>query len=221
MFLRRSRVHIRQIAKILAPWRTVTQREVADYSTMGPAIWLRTHYGSVSNLKHEMLVYPMDMDNAVYGDYQLLNDPRLYNYGADWRRIWEVFSEMLEPNDCTWSRYEELQREAVEAFKAYMQQGGVPRVAEINLLLVHNLTGGGIVGGPGFQGQELEDEVARALQSQEALEIGKVTVIFVDVLRNVIRSSRVEAGAVEGIGGSWAASSWTELDEWAEGRIWH
>ncbi|KAI4090292.1 MAG: hypothetical protein LQ344_004840 [Seirophora lacunosa] len=200
---------------------------------MGPAIWLRTHYAPGSNLKHEMLVADVDMDNAVDGDHRLLNDHHLYNYGPDWQRVFHVLPELLENYKPTWESYEQAQREAVGALKAYTE-GGVPRARQTSPMLVHNLTGGGYGGGPGFQGQQLEDEIARALQSQvhsacvvtwlvledeEALRRGKVAVMFVDAGGNVVRSSRVEARVAEDMGGFWASSAWTEVDEWVDGEF--
>ncbi|KAL8721736.1 MAG: hypothetical protein Q9225_001634 [Loekoesia sp. 1 TL-2023] len=220
-----------EISRILKPWRTPTQREVANYSTLGPAIWLRTCYTTGSDAKHEALVQGIDMDNAVDGDHRLLCDPTYYNYGADWQQVFEVVPELLEPNDQSWASYKEDQHQEVEALRAYAEGG----IARADQRLVGNLTGVS-QGTPhlGFQGAELERHVAKALQSsvhkacvvawtvledEEALDSGKVALMFVDALGRVVRSKRVEVGEAEQMGGFWADGSWDEIDEWVEGDL--
>ncbi|KAL8833431.1 MAG: hypothetical protein Q9170_004274 [Blastenia crenularia] len=212
-------------SSILRPWRTLAQREVADYNSMGPAIWLRTCYSKGSDRKHEALVQGVEMEHAVDGDHRLLDDPDLYNYGADWQRVFDVIPELLEPNDQDWASYEKGQRAAMEELRAYAE-GGVDRAER---RLIANLTGAS--GAPGFQGAELEFHVARALQSnvhrecvvtwvvvedEEALETGDVGLMFVDGLGRVIRSKRVLPEDAQSIGGLWADGSWDEVDEWVE-----
>ncbi|KAL8642258.1 MAG: hypothetical protein Q9228_001024 [Teloschistes exilis] len=218
------------ISEILKPWRTSSQREVADYNTMGPAIWLRTCYTIGSDEKHEALINGVDMDNAVDGDHRLLNDPTHYDYGADWQRVFEVLPELLEPNDQSWESYEENHHTEFEALRAYAEGG----IARADQRLVDNLTGVS-QGMPqfGFQGAELENQVAKALQSsvhkacvvawvvledEEALESGKVALMFVDALGRVVRSIRVEVGEAERMGGFWADGSWDEIHEWEDGE---
>ena len=195
---------------------------------MGPAIWLRTSYTTGSDEKHESLVEGVVMGNAVDGDHRLLNDATLYNYGANWQKIFEVVPELLEPNDLSWVAYEARQQNELEALRAYAEGG----ISVADQRLVDNLTGVS-QGNPqiGFRGAQLEHYVAKTLQAsvhkecvvawivledEEALDSGKVALIFVDALGRVVRSMRVDPGDAESVGGLWADGSWDEVDEWEE-----
>ncbi|KAL8810777.1 MAG: hypothetical protein Q9200_002318 [Gallowayella weberi] len=220
------------ISKILTPWRTPTQREVANKDSMAPAIWLRTCYTADSYARHEALLKGCnDMDMAVGGENRLLNDHTRYNYGDDWQRVFEVLPELLQPNDRSWAAYEKQQHNAIAALRAYAEGG----VARADQRLVKNLTGVA-QGTPdlGFRGADLELEVAKALRSnvhkacvvawvvledEEALKSGQVNLLFVDSLGRVVRSRRIGAGAASQMGGFWADGCWDEIGEWYEGDL--
>ncbi|KAL8706620.1 MAG: hypothetical protein Q9201_000367 [Fulgogasparrea decipioides] len=204
------------------PWRSPAQRELAS-QVEKPAVWLRTCYSQGTDEKHEELVDCIDMFMAVDGDERLLNDPSLYNFGADWHQVFDVLPELLERDSDHWTYYKEQQRQAVEELKAFAQ-GGVSRAPSG---LLENLSC--------FQDKELEDYVAKVLQSEvhaacvigwvvledeEALNSGMPVVMFVDVLGRVVRSTRVEDGhAALSIGGFWANCSWREIPEWEDGEL--
>ncbi len=199
---------------------------------MGRAVWLRTCYTEGSELRHEELVEPVQMDMAV--DDRLLNDPLLYNYGAAWQRVFDVMPELLEPYHETWSSYEDGQRKAVEALSAYATGGlasAPPRLVE-NLYCPNGVPG--FPGAVGMRGQVLEYHVGQLLQSkvhhtyvvswlvledEEALDTGKVAVIFLDALGNVVRSKRVTAQDPEHIAGLWGDGSFVESSEWENGEL--
>ncbi|KAL9008612.1 MAG: hypothetical protein Q9173_006278 [Seirophora scorigena] len=159
---------------------------------MGPAIWLRTHYALGSNLKHEMLVAGVDMRKAVDGDHRLLSLRRLHNYGPDWQRMFQALPELLENYVVT---------AVVPASKA---SGWKTRSRAL-------------------QSQVHSECVVTWLvvEDEEALRSGKVAVMFVDACGNEVRSRRVEAGVAEDVGGFWASSSWTEMDEWENAEYGH
>ncbi|KAL8758633.1 MAG: hypothetical protein Q9184_003868 [Pyrenodesmia sp. 2 TL-2023] len=187
---------------------------------------------SSGNAKHDELVEGIQMDMAV--EDQLLNNPLLYNYEADWQRVFEVLPELLEPGLDAWPYREDRQRKAVEALRAYAA-GGVARAPPD---LVENLScPNGVPGFPGavgMRGEELEYHLAKALQSdahrafvigwlvledEEALETGNVAVIFLDTLGNVVRSKRVTAEEAEQLAPLWQDLSFDESSEWEDGEL--
>ncbi|KAL8917338.1 MAG: hypothetical protein Q9208_008008 [Pyrenodesmia sp. 3 TL-2023] len=172
------------------------------------------------------------MDMAV--DNQLLNDPLLYNYGADWQRVFDVLPELLEPGPETWPYRESRQLKALEALRAYAA-GGVAR-APPDLVEKLSCPNGvpGFPGAVGMRGEELEHNLAKALQSdahaavvigwlvledEEALESGKVAVIFLDTSGNVVRSKRVTVEEAELLAPSWEDLSFDESLEWEDGEL--
>ncbi|KAI4125113.1 MAG: hypothetical protein LQ338_004441 [Usnochroma carphineum] len=186
---------------------------------MGPAVWLRTCYTEGSDQRHDELVKGIDMLLAVDGDHRLLNDPDLYNFGADWQRVFDVLPELLQPSDGDWTYYQEAQCKALEDLTAFAE-GGVARAPP---KLLENLSS--------FQGEELEQIVREALQSEvhtahvvtwivledeKALANGEVAVMFVDAYGRVIRSKRTEVGEASMMGGAWVNCCWDEMDIWEE-----
>ncbi|KAL8903160.1 MAG: hypothetical protein Q9207_004109 [Kuettlingeria erythrocarpa] len=181
---------------------------------MGRAVWLRTCYTEESEIRHEALVEDVQMDMTV--DDRLLNDPLLYNYGAAWQRIFDVMPELLEPYHETSSSYEDGQRKAVEALNAYALEG----IASAPPQLVENLYCPN--GVPGSRVQSVHHRYVVSwlvLEDEEALETGKVAVIFLDALGNVIRSKRVIALDPEHIAGLWGDGSFVESSEWENGDL--
>ena len=162
------------------------------------------------------------MELAVDGDDRLFNDPELYDFGANWQQVFDVFPELLEPEEGYWDYLQEQQRESMEALRAFAQ-GGVSRAPSG---LLENLSS--------LQGQELEDYIAMVLQSsvhaayvtgwlvledEEALHTGKPLLMFLDTQGRVVRSIRVLAGDAAGIGGLWLDGSWRESTEWEDGDL--
>ena len=210
-----------QISTILQPWRTPAQRDTARRGTIN-AVWLRTCYSPGSDEKHEELVEFIDMELAVDGDDRLLNDPESYNFGPNWQQVFDIFPELLEPEEGYWDYLQGQQHESMEALKAFAE-GGVSRAPSG---LLENLSS--------LQGQEQEDYVATVLQSsvhaayvnawvvledEEALNTGKPLLMFLDTQGRVVRSMRVSAGDAAGIGGLWLDGSWRETTEWEDGDL--
>lgn len=206
-------------SSILQPWSTSTRHEIAS-PAMSPAVWLRTCYSEGSDQKHEKLVGSVDISNPVNGVYRLLNDPSLYNYGTHWQRVFDIFPELLEPNQGDSNSYQERQRQAREALERFTD-GGLANTPSSLLDYLPYVSGG-----------ELEEYVAEVLQSdvhkasvvaaivledEEALETGNVAVMFLDALGRVVRMKRVGVGEAQQMGGSWLDGSWDETAEWEEG----
>ncbi len=162
------------------------------------------------------------MELAVDGEDQLLNDPDLYDFGADWQQVFDVLPELLEPQHGNWDVKKEWQRQKMEELVAFAE-GGVSRAPSD---LLKNLSH--------YQGQELEDVVAEWLQSEvhaahvhgyivledeEALNSGRPLLIFLDVLGRVVRSQRVENGEEANIAGFWQMCSWREISEWEDAEL--
>ncbi|KAL8913519.1 MAG: hypothetical protein Q9171_001707 [Xanthocarpia ochracea] len=210
-----------QISSILEPWRTLDQREIARAGSIA-TVWLRTCYSEGTDEKHDEIVENIDMQLAVDGEDQLLNDPDLYDFGANWQQVFDVLPELLEPQEGNWDVMKESQRQAMEALVAFAE-GGVSRAPSD---LLKNLSS--------YQGKELEDAVADFLQSEahaaqvhgfmvledeEALNSGRPILIFLDVLGRVVRSQRVENGDEANIMGSWEMCSWHEISQWEDAEL--
>ncbi len=197
---------------------------------MSPAICLRTCYRLGSDAIHEdRLGGSIDLEMAIGGDHRLLNDPTHYNYGADWHRVLQVVPELLEPLAPGWAFYEQDQHRAIEALRAYAERG----IAAVESRLVENLTGVS-QGAPGlgFQGAELEYQIAVVLQSsvhlacvvtwvviedEEAFDSGNVGLMFVDALGRVVRWTRIEPAFVCAMGGAWARAAGSRwMSGWKE-----
>ncbi|KAL8967777.1 MAG: hypothetical protein Q9183_002762 [Haloplaca sp. 2 TL-2023] len=220
-----------QITSILDSWRTPDQRALTERTNLGTAIWLRTCYSPGSDEKHAELIQDVEMDHAVDGDHRVLNDPELYNYGSDWQQIFSILPELLEPekNDGTYRI--QKQNDALAELRAYAQQG----LAAVERRLMDNLTGVAQGRpGTGFCGEELEEKVAKALQStvhesrvvtwliledEEALESGNVAVIFLDAHGRVVRLTRESTDLAQQFGGAWFDCCWDEFGEWDHGEL--
>lgn len=189
---------------------------------MVPSIWLRTCYSPGSDEKHEQLVANVELDHAVDGEHRLLNDANLYNFGADWRRIFDTIPELLDPSSGDWEYYQQRQNEGLNDLKSFARGG----VSHAPSRLLENLAC--------FQGKELEEWVAKALQSsvheacvvawivledEEALESKQVLLMFLDAYGRVVREKRVGVDEAEDMGGSWVRGSWHERDEWLEAEL--
>lgn len=212
---------VAEISSVLQPWRTLAQRKIPS-SGMVRAVWLRTCYAEGSDQKHNELVEKVDMDMAVDGDDRLLNDPNLYNFGPEWQHVFDFLPELVEPQEQSdWALEEEMFSKAVDDLKSFAAKGvtGAPKQLLDNLSLM--------------RGEELEQEVATALQSsvheacvvnwivledEEALRSGDVMILFLDVFGRVVRQKRMPAAQAEDMGGLWVDGSWMEVD-WVDAEI--
>ncbi|KFY89174.1 hypothetical protein V500_05906 [Pseudogymnoascus sp. VKM F-4518 (FW-2643)] len=114
---------------ILVPWRTTFQRDIASSPGELGCVWLRTDYPGGTDDAHESLVEHVDFCNAVDDEDRLLDDEELYNFGDDWKRILDVFPELVSYRDEAWTSQQESLQEAEDNLikgKAYLAGGEIP-----------------------------------------------------------------------------------------------
>jgi GAF domain-containing protein len=82
---------------ILAPLLTDFQRQLASPCSLQPetfhrwgVIWLRTCYDEGTDEVHRRLLTELNVDLALELAENILDDAALYDYGDDYRRIFEV-----------------------------------------------------------------------------------------------------------------------------------
>lgn len=200
---------------ILAPLRTNFQRQLASpysFQTLGVhcwgIIWLRTCYDEGTDEAHQKLLNVLNEELALEVEENILDDAALYDYGDDWRRIFEVvperlFGELLDDADMrdTPEKHEAPIREAqrdldmgevadTDAFKQATARLHCEAVC--NYLFV-------------------ADKVA--------LETGKVLIVFFDECGRTVRQSRMQPEHCEMIAGAWFDCCIDEMDEFLEGDI--
>ncbi|KAI6881205.1 cytochrome protein, partial [Hortaea werneckii] len=118
---------------ILAPLRTSYQRQFALPDAFQPLgspcfgiIWLRTCYDEGSDEAHKKLLKELDEDMALDVRQNVLDDAALYNYGEDWRRVFEVVPERLLGVDCKDSPHDMLSKSdehvALKDYKAHIRE---------------------------------------------------------------------------------------------------
>ena len=57
------------------------------------------------------------------------------------------------------------------------------------------------------------------IEDKQALESGKVLVVFVDDVGQVVRKNRVDAEEVMSLGGMWMHCAYDDLEIWMEGEV--
>lgn len=197
---------------ILAPLRTDFQRQLASpysFQTLGGhcwgIIWLRTCYDEGTDEAHQKLLDVLDEELALEVKENILDDVALYDYGDDWRRIFEVvperlFGEMLDDADMrdTPEKHETPIREAqrnlhidevadTDAFKQATARLHYDAIC--NYLFV-------------------ADKVA--------LDTGTVLIVFFDDCGRTVRQSRVQPEDCEQIAGAWFDCCIDEMEWFAE-----
>ncbi|CAG8066755.1 unnamed protein product [Penicillium nalgiovense] len=84
-----------EIGLILHPWRSddVIRRKVYYLTKDSVLVFLRTHYDPEDDGKMNEWVYETDLfeENSWWA---CLNDPRLFNFGSDWQRVYEIMPEV-------------------------------------------------------------------------------------------------------------------------------
>ncbi|KAL8645553.1 MAG: hypothetical protein Q9226_007250, partial [Calogaya cf. arnoldii] len=190
-----------QNVSVLQPWRTLAQRELAAPNSAD--VWLRTCYSQGSDGKHDELVKHVEMHNAV--EDRLLNDANLYNFGANWQQVFDVIPELLSPADDTcWEMYQEMFTRAMDALNAYAEDG-VKRtsVGPHKTLSFHErMALESCTAEDWSEGLESAVQQARviswiALEDEEALESGMVSILFLDEFgRLAVSSFTAPTGAI-------------------------
>lgn len=97
-----------EVHTILQPWRSNDdlRRKAYYLSKDNVLVFLRTHYNPEDDSKMNEWVYETDLFE-VNPWWACLNDPRIFNFGSDWQRVYEIMPEVTGPIDCR-SRFAEL-----------------------------------------------------------------------------------------------------------------
>jgi hypothetical protein len=205
---------------ILAPLRTDFQRLLASPHSFSPyssqpeswscwgIIWLRTCYDEGTEEAHQRLLDELNSELALDLDENILDDATLYDYGDDWRRIFEVvperlFEESLDDADM---------RTTPEDHEAQIREAQ------------GNLDSGEVDDLDAFKEATTRyhsEAVSRYLfiEDKVALDTGKVLIVFFDDCGRTVRQSRMKPEHGEMIAGAWADSCIDEMDEFAEADI--
>ena len=216
-----------QIETILVPWRTIFQRDIAHNPGALGCVWLRTDYLEGTDAAHESLLEHVDWCNAVDDEDRLLDDEDLYNFGDDWRRILDVFPELVSYSDEIWTSQQKSLQEAEDYLlnaKAYLAGREVEDspIEWIDSIKEHcpATEAEQIVMGTYRSGVHMEC-VANYLivEDKKAVETKQLLLVFLDAFGRVVRWSRVDPSEAEQMGGSWLAPNWFDLHEWKDGEI--
>ncbi|OBT61051.1 hypothetical protein VE03_09141 [Pseudogymnoascus sp. 23342-1-I1] len=199
----------RQIEAILVPWRTMFQRDIVSEQGELGCVWLRTDYSEGTDDAHESLVENVDFCIVVDDEDRLLDDEELYNFGDDWRRILDVFPELVN-SDGAYATHQEFLQEAEEFLikgKAYLAGGDIPDSSF------------GWIDSIKYNSPAGEADQTIMVEDKKALETKQLLIVFIDAFGRVVRWSRFGSGEAEQMAGSWFAGGWSDLEEWEEGVI--
>ena len=213
-----------QISTILAPLRTPSQRQLAHEREIAydsfdiNAVWLRTDYSPDSDDQHEELMSNTDVEDAVGSRHNLLNDANLYDFGNEWQKVFSVLPELLDstPNSLDADYVNQIKEDVTnEKFPPHIEQliantrRNLPqeRAEEEIFNIVHTPV------------QKAHVVNYLVIEDKQALESGKVLVVFVDDVGQVVRKNRVDAEEVMSLGGMWMHCAYDDLEIWMEGEV--
>ncbi|GMF72514.1 unnamed protein product [Aspergillus oryzae] len=211
---------VEEINTILRPWRSENLRRRACrtlHSDKSAPIFLRTHYNplddSDARIKEWVNASEEFADRAWWA---LLDDQNSFNFGSDWRRVYEILPEVAGPvegNDCQRYASPELVNLAREQFKSYLTKEKKARPDQ-------------------WRNRDQFIEVVAAdllrtvaamymlIADKEAFDTGLLRLVYLDGKRNVIREMRVETDeqTITDVIMDWY--NWNLPDElWEEGTI--
>ena len=200
---------------ILSPLRTDFQRQLASPFSFQPEgvhcwgiIWLRTCYDEGTDEAHQKLLAELNQDLALEVEENILDDKALYDYGDDWRRIFEVVPVRLfeETMDDASMRDPPEEREAF--IRDAQRNLSIEEEADIDAfkqatVRLHSWA------------------VSKYLfvSDKAALDTGKVLLVFFDDCGRTVRQSRILPEHCEGIAGAWFDSFIDEMEEFTEADI--
>lgn len=205
---------------ILAPLRTDFQRQLASpYSFQAEGfscwgiIWLRTCYDEGSDEAHQKLLDELNEELALEVDENILDDAALYNYSDDWHRVFEVIPERLGLGDTLddldgMPTPEEHEARLLEAQRNFN-------------LAINSVTDREALK---FATARLHSEAVSNylfVADKEALNTGKVLLVFYDDCGRTVRQARVRPEYGEQIAGAWVEMFIWEIDEFLEAEIGH
>jgi hypothetical protein len=185
---------------ILAPLRTDFQRQLASPYSFMPngahcwgVIWLRTCYDEGTDQAHQNLLNVLNEELALELKENILDDAALYDYGDDWRRIFEVVPERLLQellNDNVGSQTVSQKRQA--PMRGMLRNLDIDDVSNTNAWKIEIV--------------RLHLSVTRnylLISDKVALDTGKVLVVFFDDCGRTMRQSRIEPEYCADIAGAW------------------
>lgn len=201
---------------ILAPLRTEFQRQLASPYSFMPneghcwgVIWLRTCYDDGSEEAHQKLLNVLHDELALELKENILDDVALYDYGDDWRRIFEVVPERLlqELLDDDYEPQTALD-EPQATMREMLRDLRVDEVTRANawkmaIVRLHLDAAGNYV----------------LVADKVALDTGKVLVVFFDDCGRTVRDSRIEAELCDGLAGAWFDGCIDEDNVFTEANI--
>lgn len=159
-----------------------------------------------------------DVEDAVGSHRSLLNDADLYDFGNEWQRVFNVLPELLDPTmdmldaDCVNQTKEDVMNENfpsnIERLIATIRRNSPQERAEEEIFnVVHTPV------------QKAHVVNYLIIEDKQALESGKVLVVFVDDVGQVVRKNRVDVEEVEDLGGMWFQSAYDDVGIWMKGEV--
>ncbi|KAJ5240325.1 uncharacterized protein N7469_001916 [Penicillium citrinum] len=173
-----------QIDTILRPWRPDKLRRQAQFIfTEETPIVLRTHYQPEDEEKfRNWITEPLTSRRIPW--WAFLDDKNFYDFGADWRRVYNVMPEIAGPMGGQ-SRRSPDHREINyfrKEFKRNLRRQGIwePKINEdIALRLQRVVTATYIL-----------------IADQEAFDTGCLWLLYLDCYRNIVREAHINAEKV-------------------------
>lgn len=203
---------------ILAPLRTDFQRQLASpysFQTLGNRcwgiIWLRTCYDEGTDGAHQKLVDELNWEMALDVEENILDDAALYDYGDDWRRIFEVIPERLFGNtldDLDGMPTPEERDRLIREAQRNVNIDDIEDEAELHALKQATTK---------LHAAAIENYLL--VEDKVALDIGKLLIVFFDDFGRTVRQSRILPEDCDGIAGAWADCFIDEMAEFEEGDI--
>lgn len=170
-------------------------------------IWLRTCYDEGSDEGHQKLLCELNEELALDVDENMLDDATLYDYGDNWRRIFEVVPERL--------------------LEAMNEVDGMPTPEEREARIRDAQRNTNI--DEAADTEAFRQATARLharviykylfVADKVALDTGRVLVIFYDDCGRVVRQSRVRPERGEQLSGAWFEVFVHEIAEFEEVEV--
>lgn len=197
-------------------------------------IWLRTCYDIDAGERHQELLDKLDIVLALDVEQNVLDDQTIYDYGDDWSRIFEVMPERLF---CIAGASDSIgfMRE-VEDGDAKIRQCKIDvEAGEFESLRMEEASRSHL---PGKHRPETDDEIEASIYrakthrlhhasivnylfiaDKEAMETGKVLIVFFDDRGRSVRQARIQPDLCEDTAGARADGHFADQPELNEAYI--
>jgi hypothetical protein len=182
-----------EIDTILEPWRPDDnlRRKAYYLSKDNVLVFLRTHYKPEDDGKMNEWAYETDLfeDNPCW---ICLNDPRLFNFGSDWRRVYEIMPEIARAVDRTLRIPEPSELGNIPgSFKAGIHANKQSSPLEWTQNRV-NMTKASAK-----RLQNISRVAYIVIADQEAFQTGQLRLLCLNDQRNIVREVRLDQKPVE------------------------